>query len=421
MKVAIADIIIPDRFREANPKAVAERAESFRKMGQLQPIILTEDNHLLAGLHRLLAAKSLGWTHIDAVYQGSLTEIQKREIELEENVSRLDMSWFEKAKAIAEIDKLKREQDPHWSRDMTMAVIGSARPNDVTDAIKITKMAELFPELKNAKSLSQAQSWASSKAASVVRLKEVRSNPADFQEIEEKIRLGDSVEIIKSLPTGSFRAVITDPPFGLDYDKRKAGTEQSVSSYEDSKESYERLLSMASDLFRVIKDDGWLTWFHGPTWTERCKLAFRETGFVVDEIPVIWYRRGGRAFTTRPDRYYGRIYDMALHCLKGNPEMTPYGRGKSNVLEIAPIEGEERELLVERPIELYQELIKRLTVEGETVADFFVGSGSCPAAAASLRRNYFGCELDAERRAVAIKKVKANTPDNTTDTPREGL
>lgn len=415
MDVAISEVIVPEgRFREAKPKAVQERAESFKRVGQLQPIVLGPNKELLAGLHRLLAAKTLGWTHIRAEFQAELTDRQKREIELEENVSRLDMTWFERAKAIAEIDRLKREEDPNWTRDTTTELIGSKRPNDVTDAIKITKMAELFPELKDAKSLSQAQSWASSKAAAMVRLKEVRDNPADFKAIEEKVWLGDSVDLIKQVPDGSFHAIITDPPFGLDYDKRKAGTEASVSSYEDSKESYERILSMASDLFRVIKDDGWLTWFHGPTWTAECKSAFREAGFTVDEIPVIWYRRGGRAFTTRPDRYYGRHYDMALHCFKGSPELTPYGRGKSNVLEIAPIEGADRELLVERPVELYQELIKRLTVEGETVADFFVGSGSCAAAAASLRRDYFACELDIERRAAAIKKIKAYTPDAST-------
>ena len=86
-------------------------------------------------------------------------------------------------------------------------------------------------------------------------------------------------------------------------------------------------------------------------------------------------------------------------------------RGKPNVLRIPPVSQGDRELLVERPVELYQELIRRLTVPGETVADFFVGSGSCLAAAASLDRDYFGVELDPERRAYAIKKIRANTPE----------
>ena len=62
-------------------------------------------------------------------------------------------------------------------------------------------------------------------------------------------------------------------------------------------------------------------------------------------------------------------------------------------------------------MELYQEFIRRLTVEGEVVLDLFVGSGSCPAAAASLKRQYLGVELSAERRAVAVKKIQAWTPE----------
>jgi len=410
VKVLIADIKIGNRLRVASGN-IGELAESFKKFGQLQPIVLTSENELVAGFRRLSAAKVAGWTDIEVVYREQMTKAEQREIELEENIRRLDMTWLEKANAIAEIDRLKREQNPNWSRDMTAAVAGTNRAADVSDAVKITKLVELFPELKDAKSLAQAQSWALAKVASVVRVKEVKDNPAEFAEIEEKILLGDSVKVIKSLPAGLFRAIITDPPFGISYDKRKAGTEQSITSYEDSQESYDRILGMASDFYRVIKDDGWLTFFLGPTHYERAKGIFRAAGFTVDEMPVVWDRSDGHCYTARPDRYYARGYDLALHCLKGNPEMSLYGRGKHNVLRFEPVPGDERELLVERPVELYQEIIKRLTVEGETIADFFVGSGSVLAAAALLKRNYFGVELDTARRAAAIKKVRAYTPD----------
>ncbi len=411
-KTPIKNIIIPDRFRPADPKAVAARAESFKVFGQLQPIILDDNMNLIAGLHRLKAAESLGWEEIDTVFRSEMTELQRREIELEENLQRLDMTWFQKAQALATLDQLKRDQNPNWSQDMTAAVAGEDRGHAaVSVAIKITKMAELFPELKNAKSLLQAQSWASAKVASVLRVKEVKDNPVDFQEIEEKIILGDSVEVVKQLPEAMFRLILTDPPFGINYDNRKAGTEQSPTAYQDDEKSYERLLSMAPDLFRVLKPDGWLIWFLGPTWYERAKLAFRGAGFIVDEMPIIWDRSDGRSYTARPDRYFTRAYDMAIHCIKGEPEMPAYGRGKPNIIRVPPVGVEERELLVERPVELYEELIKRLTFDGEAVADFFVGSGSCPAAAAKTRREYFGVELDIERRARAIKKIKAWTPN----------
>jgi ParB family chromosome partitioning protein len=410
-KVRVSDIVVPERFRK-DLGDIAGLAESLKRFGQLQPIILDDDMTLVAGARRLAAAKQLGWSEIWATLRSEMTELQRREIELEENVRRLNMTWYEEACAIAEIDRIRRQSDPNWSQNLTAEVVGKWQA-DVSNAIAIVKMAELFPEIKDAKSLNQAKSWAQLRAASVVRLKEARDNRSDLQEIEEKVLLGDSVEVIKTLPDGVFGAIVTDSPFGIEYDKGMAGLAQAPTAYEDSKESYRRILSMASDVNRVLKNDRFCVWFLGPTWWWDAKLAFTEAGFTVDEIPVIWYRQGGSAFTTRPDRYLARHYDMALWCLKGNPEMTPFGRGHSNVFTTPPVNPKEKELLVERPVELYQEIIRCITVPGETVADFFVGSGSVLAAAVSLGRDYFGIEISPERRAVALNKIKAYAPSGT--------
>ena len=411
MKVAIDSIVIePGRFRGATGD-MKGLADSLSRFGQLVPIIITwrmQEAILVAGFRRYTAAKLLGWTTLEAVVRDDISELLKKEIELEENLQREDMTWQEQVKAIAALDELKKKLDPKWSQIQTGAVIGMERSH-VNEAVRLNRLMELFPELQDAKSVTQALSWASSKAASVVRLKEVRSNPAQFQTIEEKVWLDDSVEAVKRIPEGSFDLILTDPPFGIGYDRRKAG-EASASSYQDDEKSYLRILSMATDLYRVGKPNSWLVWFLGISWYDRAKLAFREAGWTVDEMPLVWVRTAGRCYTARPDRYLTRGYDLALWCLKGNPEMTPFGRNRPNVFEFAPVPGSEQELLVERPVELYQEIIKCTTYEGEKVADFFVGSGSVLAAAASLGRDYFGVELDSERRAVAIKKIEAHTP-----------
>jgi len=416
VKVRIEDIIIePGRFREATGD-MKGLAESLKRFGQLVPIIVTPIAGvpggewrwiLVAGFRRYTAVKSLGWETIEAVEQNNRSELLKKEIELEENLQREDMTWQEEVKAIAALDELKKRLDPNWSQIQTGAVIGMERSH-VNEAVKLNRRMELFPELKDAKSVTQALSWASSKAASVVRQKEVRNNPAQFQTIEEKVWLDDSVEAIKRIPEGTFDLILTDPPFGTGYDRRKAGA-TTASAYQDDEESYLRILSMAGDLYRVSKPNGWLVWFLGISWYERAKSVFRAVGWTVDEMPLIWVRTAGRCYTARPDRYFARGYDIALHALKGNPEMVI--RNRPNVFDFAPVQDRDQILLVERPVELYAEIIKHLTHPGEKVADFFVGSGSSLAAAASLGRDYFGVEIDPERRAVAIKKIEAHLPD----------
>lgn len=414
LEVPIDSIKIPpDRFRPAKPKDVEETAISLLRYGQLQPIIINSNHELVDGLHRITAARENGQTTIWVDIRDQIDEVLHREIELETNIRRVDMTPFERVQAIAEIDKLKRSRDPNWTIGNTAQAIKSERKNDVSDATKIVAMAELFPELKEtlkgAKSVRQLKSWVEHKAANVTRILDVKDNRIDYADIESKVWLGDSVDLIKRVPSESINAVITDPPFGLDYDQRKGGTSGELTAYEDSETAYRRLLTMAPDLYRVLKPNGWLVWFFGISWYEECKRAFREAGFTVDEIPVVWDRSDGKCHTNRPDRYFARGYDVALHAFKGDPQVIL--RGRPNVIREKPVDNSDREALVERPIGLYAELIRRLTVPGETVADFFVGSGSCLAAAASLRRDYFGCELSPERRAIAIKKIRANTPD----------
>lgn len=394
-----------ERFRGATGD-MEGLATSLVRFGQLQPIIVEENGELVDGFRRYNAALMNGWTELFAVKRGDIDEVLARELELETNIQRQDMSWLEKANAVKEIDRLKRLRDPSWNQTKTAIVAGLGPNNNrVSEAIKIANMAELFPELKKAKSFRQAKNMAEAKAALIERKVEIKAAPEDYKEIEERLVHGDSREVIKTIESNRFRAIITDPPFGINYDERIAGTVGEATAYEDSEEYYRTLLGMAPELYRVLKEDGFLIWFLGISWYEEAKQTFRKAGFIVDECPIIWNRSEGRCFTNRPDRYFARGYDIALHCIKGDPKLVQ--KGKPNVLTIKPVDSDDREALVERPVELYEELIRRTTFEGEEIADFFAGSGSCPAAAEKSRRKWFACELSSDRRAIALNKIRS--------------
>lgn len=400
--------ISKDRMRK-DLGNLEDLATSIVKFGQLVPIIVEDEtNELVDGERRFRAHQLNGATTIYAVRKANVDELAYRELELESNLRRKQMTAAEEVQAVAEIDRINRLRDPNWGQRQTAAKLGITRQATVSEAVNMAKMMDLFPELKEAKSIAQLKSWTEQKAKQITRVANVKNSPADYSQIEAKIHHGDSVEFIKTVPAESCHAIITDPPFGLDYGARVAGTSGVLTAYEDDADSYRRLLSMAPDLYRVLKPDGWLVWFFGMSWYREVVDAFTAAGFTVDPVPVIWDRSGGRSATNRPDRWFAKAYDVAIHAIKGNPTMAI--KNKPNVIKVDPIENHERETLVERPTELYAELIRRLTVPGEVVADFFVGGGGCPAAAASLGRDFFGCELSAERRAYAIQKIKAHIP-----------
>ena len=94
MLVKISDIKIKPGRRDAKPKAVNELARSIQAVGLLNPIIVTESNTLIAGLHRLEAAKLLGWTEIECTVS-SMDGLQAELAEIDENFVRTNLSHRE--------------------------------------------------------------------------------------------------------------------------------------------------------------------------------------------------------------------------------------------------------------------------------------------------------------------------------------
>lgn len=106
-QVAIDDIVVAVRLRGVDPAAVELIAASMAEIGQETPIIVQEtlgDGYLLiAGAHRLAAARLLGWGDVRAkILPDSVTFEQARLIEIDENLARRELSELDRAVFLAE-------------------------------------------------------------------------------------------------------------------------------------------------------------------------------------------------------------------------------------------------------------------------------------------------------------------------------
>ena len=108
-KISITNIVIRERIRKEYGD-IEELASSFSRLGQLQPIILDEDNLLLAGGRRLAAAVHLGWHEIGFIRISEVDDTTKKEIELEENLRRKELTWPEEVRALRDLYNLKIEK-----------------------------------------------------------------------------------------------------------------------------------------------------------------------------------------------------------------------------------------------------------------------------------------------------------------------
>jgi len=69
--------------------------ESIQKYGLFYPLIVTPDLELLAGQRRLESVKSLGWEKVPVIILNPKGNLQKLEIEVEENIVRKDFTQEE--------------------------------------------------------------------------------------------------------------------------------------------------------------------------------------------------------------------------------------------------------------------------------------------------------------------------------------
>ncbi|UFX41708.1 ParB/RepB/Spo0J family partition protein [Bradyrhizobium sp. 41S5] len=165
--IEIATIQIGPRLRSVGPAAVTALAESMNRLGQLQPISVyygpNSSIRLVAGLHRLEAAKHLRWKEIAAVVVSG-SELDHRLHEIAENLHRAELTKLERDEQVAEwikinerihssqIAKNESKRDDGRGHRPESGIAAAARDLgvDKDDAHRAVRVASLSEEAKEA-------------------------------------------------------------------------------------------------------------------------------------------------------------------------------------------------------------------------------------------------------------------------------
>ena len=170
VSIKIDEIKINPGRREADASVVKTLAESMSALSLLTPIIVDTEHTLIAGLHRIEAAKLLGWTEI-ATFVGDFDELQAELVEIDENFVRSPLSDMERNELLFRRKQIYEELYPETknggdkcSEESRTARCGSAfgahkafakdaaeklgiSPSTVERRVRIAK--ELTPEAKS--------------------------------------------------------------------------------------------------------------------------------------------------------------------------------------------------------------------------------------------------------------------------------
>lgn len=104
----VDEIVVGERRRE-DLGDISPLAQSIQQYGLLHPVVVDDENRLIAGERRLRAVQALGWNVVAIRVVGSLTESERREVELEENLRRKDLTPYERSRTVGRLIETARQ------------------------------------------------------------------------------------------------------------------------------------------------------------------------------------------------------------------------------------------------------------------------------------------------------------------------
>ncbi len=219
------------------------------------------------------------------------------------------------------------------------------------------------------------------------------------------LMLGDCLELMKDIPDKSIDLVLTDPPYGT-----TACKWDSVIPFEP----------MWAELTRIRKDKAAIALFGTDPFTAALKMSnIKEfkydwiwnkkkpggIGFakyqpmrITEQISIFgenkYYPQMEKRDIPKKSRNY-KHSEMNKVSLAAQTKDTIYTeKYPKNILEYSNANQKGKFHPTQKPVALLEYLIKTYTLEGETVLDFTMGSGSTGVAAINLNRQFIGIEKD---------------------------
>jgi len=333
-----------------------------------------------------------------------LTPAHAREVELEENAQRADLTWQEHAQAVAALHALRKEQDPSWTlRKTSEELTGTAEPSSVQNTLLLAKHMD---RARVASAPTAAIAMKILKAELQNELQAALGMEVMLNTSRHTLRHGDAIKEMSTLPDEAFDVILTDPPYGIGAEKFGRDFTEGVHfgasghDYGDNWRDVSALLiQFAIHAYRVAARQAHMYMFCAVEHFVELRGDFILQGWDVWPHPMIWHKSPG--FPPRPNHGPSRAYECILYALKGDK---PVNYLAGDVLTI-PFEGE-RLCAAQKPVALFVELLKRSVLPGAKILDPFCGSGTIFEAADIVMAEATGFDSDPAMVGIARGRLK---------------
>lgn len=213
-------------------------------------------------------------------------------------------------------------------------------------------------------------------------------------ELQKCWNLGDFHNHIGGLADGSVALLLTDPPYGIDYqsdhrlDRRKERKNAKIAN--DSEVSaLDTLRDALTLIYPKLADNSHVLIFcHWSNEPQIRALIEIDGGYQI-RGSLVWVKNN--TGMGDPSTTFAPKHERIIHAVKGSPVL--FNRAPDVLTADRVSSGRHP---TEKPVDLLKTLIEATTVEGEMVVDPFGGVASTLVAARQSGRAYWGCEVDAE-------------------------
>lgn len=236
----------------------------------------------------------------------------------------------------------------------------------------------------------------------------------------------DVLEVMKGMSDESVDLVVTDPPYKIvtggckvngDTSKNPSGMLNRGIAANDLKSKWInksnvdfirsgslfkhnkiKFSDWMPEVFRVLKNQTHAYFMVNDRNLNELMTEAIKAGFKLQNV-LVWKKNNAT-----PNKYYMKNCEFIVMCRKGKAKNI-VNMGTKNVLEVNNIIGSKTHP-TEKPVDLFEILIRNSSKQGDVVFEPFLGTGSTLVAAQNLGRNGIGVEVDEQYFEIAQKRLQ---------------
>jgi DNA modification methylase len=360
---------------------VAEIAGSIRAFGFANPILVSEDGDIVAGHGRLAAARKLGLADAPVIVLRGLSEIQRRQLVLADNRIAANAGW--------DPEMLGLELADLASIGVDLSVLG------FTSKELATALSSVVDGLTDENEIPTVDEVAV-------------SAPGDIWLLgPHRIACGDSRDagLVMALLNGAApQLMVTDPPYGVEYDpewRHRRGVNKSVRIGKIKNDE----LADWSASWALFPGQIAYVW-HGALRANIVADSLMKSDFTI-RAQIIWAKE--RLVMSQGDYHWQ--HEPCWYAVRKKGNWT--GDRKQTTLWTIATGGQDAKTkhATQKPVECMRRPILNNSGPGQAVYEPFLGSGTTLIAAQSTGRVCYGIEIDPLFLDVVIRRWQSFTGD----------